>query len=292
MNTFPAYSGFCDLNIPALDNFDRICDKLIELNYRVVAVNQTFDDAVFTPIRKKKKQENDLVPHPFNVSAPEHVKDKLQVLNRLTVTISEPAHLQRVAQLENFNKYHLIALIPQSEAVFQHACTSKLVDMISFDSSCPQPFRINRRLYNIAVNQSVYFEVPYAPCIYSSKSRSYVIYAAHRYHATGKSKNIVVTSAADNIFQLRGPYDVVALGNLFGLNGEQSKSSITHNCKSLLLRAEGRRLGRVVMTIRISDMGHNNAYEDEDDMDNVLESKRHCADTQMNHVTINKDTDT
>lgn len=260
-------------------------------------MNQTFDDTVFTMTTKKKKEQaievTDFIPPPMNFLLPEYIKRKLQILSRLTIKLSKPSHLQRIAQSENFKKYNLTALAAKDEAVFQISCTSKLFDMVLFDAqSTPWLGRLVRKLYRLAVDQNMYFEVPYAPAIDQSDISRAIISAAHTFHAVGKSENIVVTSGAKNSYELRGPYDVIALGLILGLNEEQSKSAITHKCKNLLLRAEGRRFGRAVMTMKINDIELDSESEEESDSDNKPKVKRHCADPQTKPVTTNKDNKT
>nr|CAD7206459.1 unnamed protein product [Timema douglasi] len=48
---------------------------------------------------------------------------------------------------------------------------------------------------------------------------------------------------------IRGPYDIINLALIFGLSEEQSKGAILSRCKALLIRAEGRRYGKAVITV-------------------------------------------
>lgn len=59
--------------------------------------------------------------------------------------------------------------------------------MISFDPS-ERPVLMNRKTYNLALSNGIYFELPYAPAIGDSGKRKNIIQVAHCYHAYGKSK--------------------------------------------------------------------------------------------------------
>lgn len=87
------------------------------------------------------------------------------------------------------------------------------------------------------MRRGIYFELQYSEAIINSTSRKKLITTGHKYHAIGKSKNIIITSGALNRFHIRGPYDIANLGLIFGLSEEQSKYSILGQCRSLLLRA-------------------------------------------------------
>lgn len=74
---------------------------------------------------------------------------------------------------------------------FQLACACKDVDLISFDAS-EKPIMMNRKYYNLAVSNGIFFEVPYAPAISDSGKRKNTIQIAHLYHIYGKSKVHIV----------------------------------------------------------------------------------------------------
>jgi ribonuclease P/MRP protein subunit RPP1 len=51
---------------------------------------------------------------------------------------------------------------------------------------------------------------------------------------------VVISSGAERTIELRGPYDLVNLGLLFGLKPDQSKAAVSKNIRSLLYHAEAR----------------------------------------------------
>lgn len=79
------------------------------------------------------------------------------------------------------------SLLILNHSNFQLACASKDVDLISFDAS-EKPIMMNRKSYNLAVSNGIFFEVPYAPAISDSGKRKNTIQIAHLYHTYGKSK--------------------------------------------------------------------------------------------------------
>lgn len=74
----------------------------------------------------------------------------------------------------------------------------------------------------MAVKRGVFFEIKYSPLIADSSCRKDIIKVAHNYFVKGKSKSIIISSGATNVFELRGPYDVANLWELLKVNIETS----------------------------------------------------------------------
>lgn len=89
----------------------------------------------------------------------------------------------------------------------------------------------------MAVSRNVFFEIKYSSTISDSNERRATISKAQQYHMVGKSKHIMLTSGAENKFQIRSPYDVSNLGLIFGLSEEQSKNSVLALGRKLLQSA-------------------------------------------------------
>lgn len=62
------------------------------------------------------------------------------------------------------------------------------VDLISFDPDDIGLVKCNRKMYNLAVERGLSFEIMYTPAIRDSTARKNIIQLAHFYHAFGKSK--------------------------------------------------------------------------------------------------------
>jgi RNase P/RNase MRP subunit p30 len=62
------------------------------------------------------------------------------------------------------------------------------VDLISFDPDDIGLVKCNRKMYNLAAERGLSFEIMYTPAIRDSTARKNIIQLAHFYHAFGKSK--------------------------------------------------------------------------------------------------------
>lgn len=104
-----------------------------------------------------------------------------------------------------------MAAIPLTASAFQYACCTMDVDIISYRSEISPNYKINRKLYKQAVERGIYFEFTYSSALKNSTDRKNLISRAHLYRSIGKSVNIIISSGAQNEFQVRGPYDVINL---------------------------------------------------------------------------------
>lgn len=62
------------------------------------------------------------------------------------------------------------------------------VDLITFDPDDTGLVKCNRKMYNLAVDRGLSFEIMYTPAVRDSSARKNIIQLAHLYHAFGKSK--------------------------------------------------------------------------------------------------------
>lgn len=46
-----------------------------------------------------------------------------------------------------------------------------------------------------------------------------------------RGKNLIISSGAPTVFELRGPYDVANLSSLLGLSMERAKAAVSKNCR-------------------------------------------------------------
>lgn len=244
--------GFCDLSVNK--NLDFTCLKLIEnFGYTTVAINTHVEEINDEPKKKKKKGEvkekQDSFPAPVDIGKDIVDQTKVKILQRITLEFSDSSISHKITQSENLKKFDIIAVLPKTLAAFQYACASMDVDIITFEPECRLPFRVNRKLYSQAIDRGIFFELMYGAAIKDSTSRKNIISTAHLYHAVGKSKNLIITSSADNVLHLRGVYDIINLGLLFGLNNNQSLETVRDNPRKVILKAEGRRSGKLYVGI-------------------------------------------
>ncbi|XP_017157181.1 ribonuclease P protein subunit p30 isoform X2 [Poecilia reticulata] len=214
-------SVFMDLNV--LFSADRsrmqsLVETAAHLGFSTVAINY-----VFEPTTKKKQEVPSPVPISELIGQLPVVQGRsrpIKVLNRLTVVMSEASHFRPNAT--EYRAFDLLAIQPTTEKLFH------------------------------AIDRGVVFEVSYASALRDSTMRRYTIANAVCLMESCKGKNVIVSSAAEKALELRGPYDIVNLGALFGLSDADSKEAVSSTCRAVLLHAETRKTASGIVYTRIS----------------------------------------
>ncbi|XP_035989092.1 ribonuclease P protein subunit p30 isoform X3 [Fundulus heteroclitus] len=230
---------FMDLNVLFCADRNRM-KSLIEtaahLGFSTVAINYVFEP-------KAKKQE---VPSPMPISEligklpmVQGHSCPIRVLNRLTVVMSEASHFRPNAS--EYRPFDLLAVQPTTEKLFHAACMLCDVDIICILVTERLPFFFKRAPINGSIDRGVVFEVSYASALRDITMRRYTITNAVCLMESCKGKNVILSSAAEKALELRGPYDIVNLGLLFGLSDTDSKEAVTSTCRAVLLHAEARK---------------------------------------------------
>lgn len=257
--------GFSDLFISKNYDLEKL-HQLKNLGYNTIAINTQIEESSDEPKKKKKKGETrekkDFVSLPVDIPEELLKSTKLNILQRVTIEFSDSSVAHKLNQSENLKKYDIIAVIPKTLQAFQYACGTMDIDIITFEPENKIPFKISRKLYSQAVERGVFFEIMYSPAIRDSTSRKNIISTAHNYHAVGKSRNIIITSGAENYMQVRDVHDVINLGFILGLNSNESLEAVRNNTRRLILKAEGRRCGKHYMIINTLNETDNKMSED------------------------------
>ncbi|KAK9879708.1 hypothetical protein WA026_006768 [Henosepilachna vigintioctopunctata] len=242
--------------------------QFYEFGYRTVAINhEVVDDPDENENKKKKKKKQpreisnnqEIIPEPLKIEKQiTNEFEGMTILKRLTVKYSSSDSFYKFLKSSNIKKYDILALLPTTMPALMFACSNIEADILTFDPEIRSPLRINRKIYNQLMNKGYYFEILYSPTIEDHTKRQNTIHVSHLYHTFGKSRNIIISSGATSPFYVRGPYDIINLGAIFGLNEQQSKDAVTHCASNLCKKAVGRCHGKSVMfvesTIDISDV--------------------------------------
>lgn len=205
---------FYDLRIPH-NHSQQIVNKALELHYDEYALDQVIESKNLKTLKPVIASEASLKGH-----------------SRITIVLESNSNLQ-LSHL----KYDIIAVQPMNEKAFIACCSNGDIDLISLDFTSRLPFYIKSSSVSLAISKGIYFEISYAAAITDTSARkSLAINSKNLIRAT-KGKNIIISSNAQNAMQLRGPYDLMNLYSLFGLNPDKAKAALSRNCKSLLLQA-------------------------------------------------------
>ncbi|PON84179.1 RNase P subunit p [Trema orientale] len=157
---------------------------------------------------------------------------------RLTVCADSPSHAQALNSGNPILKtYDLVSVRPLNQSVFDQACEKLEVDIIAIDFSEKLPFRLKLPMVKAAIQRGVYFEITYSNLIADVQARRQMIANAKLLVDWTRGKNLILSSAAPTVYELRGPYDVANLSFLLGLSLERAKAAVSKNCRTLITKA-------------------------------------------------------
>ncbi|CAI0548531.1 unnamed protein product [Linum tenue] len=251
--------GFFDLNIPYETSQSskatrmKLVIKAMELGYSGVAYNRMMrgvmsdHDRCSIPLLSFSSLLS-LVPslassvsfHRELLGVPRNTP--FRQYTRLTVCVDSPAQAQVLNSGNPILKsYDVVAVRPTNQVAFDHACEKSEVDLIAIDFSEKLPFRLKMSMVKAAVERGVYFEIMYSDLIAERRQMipnakmSYMFLNFQLLVDWTRGKNLIFSSAASSVNEIRGPYDVAnLLSMLLGLSMERSKAAISKNCRSLL----------------------------------------------------------
>jgi len=225
----------------------------IKLGYDGVALNRTLTGRTL-PSDIGKMKEIDLQQGPAQYVA--HLRMRAEdrqfkQISRLTFHLEDPS---QVHSLHNSNQilanYDLIAVRPSTETLLRQSADSLEIDIISLDLSGRLPFALRIKLITVALQRGIMFEICYSAALRDVSARRYLMKNATDLVRVTKGKNIIISSDARNALEFRGPYDVMNLSCLFGMDLALSKQTLSTNCRAAILHGEARKTGKAVFAIQ------------------------------------------
>jgi ribonuclease P/MRP protein subunit RPP1 len=182
------------------------------------------------------------------------------------VICNDPSVTHAMARSQTIRMYNIIAALPLTDTALQHACQNFIGDIITYNTKTIR-LRLNRKFYYLALRRNMFFELKYSPAIKDSNERRSTITRSHQCHLTGRSRGIILSSGAEDRFEIRSPCDVANLGLIFNLTEDQAKSAVNSICFKVLIAAESRRLGKNPVIAKYQDIDTSTSEDDEEEVD-------------------------
>ncbi|KAJ1921639.1 RNA-binding RNA processing protein rpp1 [Tieghemiomyces parasiticus] len=149
--------------------------------------------------------------------------------------------------------YDIVAVQPLDNASFDWVCENAEVDIITFNLAERHEIRLKHTTVGVAVSRGVHFELNYGDCLRNSTARRQLLNWGHDLFRLTGGKNLIFSSNATRALELRGPYDVMNLGNLFEQSMSVMKSGLTTGPRSVLYHAETRRYTHKSAVMAVSE---------------------------------------
>lgn len=108
-------------------------------------------------------------------------------------------------------------------------------------------FALKRPSVSQAIARGIHFEITYSTALKDTSNRRHLISNAMTLVRATKGKNIIISSEAKVALDIRGPYDIMNLGTLFGMPFDVSKRTVSSRCDSALVHGETRKTHKGVL---------------------------------------------
>ncbi|XP_063685412.1 uncharacterized protein LOC134819401 [Bolinopsis microptera] len=219
---------FSDLNImcPKAGQEDVYYKLCLQLGYRTIAFNHVID-------MSQALVKNQLKLPKCNLKK----CDDLQVLHRITLVCSDPSHL-RALKNPQLKKFDIIALSPKSEELLSQSISNfpNSFQILSLDFTQKLPFRLKHTHLHPCKLNNVVFEICYVSAIKDSSSCRNTVSNSKDLNWSSRGRGFIISSGAEDPLFLRGPYDVINLVTLFGIEFKSAKAAISTNCEIVFLK--------------------------------------------------------
>ncbi|XP_010538951.1 PREDICTED: ribonuclease P protein subunit p30-like [Tarenaya hassleriana] len=157
------------------------------------------------------------------------------------ITVSVESNAQSLALNSDnpvLKSYDVVGVRPLNQSAFDQACEKAKVDMISIDFSGNLAFRLKHPMVKAAVQRGIYFEIRYSDLLVDAHKRRQVISNAKLLVDWTRGKNLIISSGAPCVTELRGPIDVTNLmSSLLGISTERARAAISKNCRNMISNA-------------------------------------------------------
>uniref|UniRef100_A0AC35TTN5 Ribonuclease P protein subunit p30 n=1 Tax=Rhabditophanes sp. KR3021 TaxID=114890 RepID=A0AC35TTN5_9BILA len=260
---------FADLNIRYVGNKEKTVNlvrRAIKMGYSAVAINidvgmffcpDQKDSNLEPPAKKAKKKnsrhptEEEILPEPFVVD--EKLLDltnldrqgiKFRQYSRLTCDLTESTSVFRLQNNPKVAKFDIVAVRPQSlDILTTIGKKGTCVDIITCDHSegKAQWLGKSKALQAVAYDGGLTFEIIYSSALRNREARQNLITNSRLlFNVFNRGKNVILSSGAEEISELRGPYDTINITCLFGVEARFARKFVTDNTKLILQRSASR----------------------------------------------------
>lgn len=185
----------------------------------------------------------------------------LKIFTRLNLILQDPQQNYGINSLnEVIKSYDLISVQPETEKMFNVACTSLDIDIISIDMTSRIPFPLKHGFVRQAVAKGIKFELLYSPVIRDGGNRRNVLANALIISRVTGGKNLILSSGTELPWQVRAPRDVINLAALYGIPSHLRKDCILTFAQECFNHAATRKL-TYRSAVLVVDTGNDKSVE-------------------------------
>ena len=246
-------------------NFNELISCAILDNYQLLAINEIRKGMV-----QIDKSQNNNINNNYNKETIQSLYEKnsnkfltvqkkelinwnkIKILSRLTIEVSEQKELFQFSNQSNFIKnFDILAVKPKNDKILESCLMSELnCDIICIDLNEKFSFMSKKKLFQGALEKGIFFEIDYGKFVVNNESRCNFISNFILLNDILKGKNLIVSSGAENLFMQRNPEDILTiLETIFNVKKHIGFKMITENPIKAILRSKQRRLYKTTLGI-------------------------------------------
>ncbi|CAF4315947.1 unnamed protein product [Rotaria socialis] len=170
---------------------------------------------------------------------------KFRLYSRINVIVHDNQSLHYLKRADVQQHFDIISLQPASRDILLYLLSSTTIqhELLVLDPSDAELLPFPTKLMRATAERGVTFELIYSNALRDSFERRNLL-AFGRSLATNIFKHgqsIVFSSNAKNPLQIRSPYDMMEIGQLFGFNQEISRKLVDQNPMDVLARSFSRK---------------------------------------------------
>ena len=193
------------------------------------------------------------MPDPPVILVPDSCR--MRVLTRVTVCMTDSSLVYKMTQSPAFKRYDLFAIEPGSEKVMNQVTSGSLdCDILTFDYTDRLPVDLKRANLTTPRIRGVCFEICFGHAFASQSARTATISSGQLLVEKTRCKSVILSSGSRSPAGLRGPYDVAALGLLFGMREHTAKEAAFTTAQACIIHGDARRNAATLAVSEGSDM--------------------------------------
>jgi len=138
----------------------------------------------------------------------------VRVLRRITLLLgSESIDMSDVPRC-----WDILCVQPLSEEAWRKCCSGEFsCDVISLNLGEKLPFRMKRSDIDGFVRRNGFFEIIFTQALRDSSARRYVFQNSQEFIRVTRGKNVILTSGAANVMEMRSPEDLRNFAHVLGI---------------------------------------------------------------------------
>ncbi|KAK8792838.1 hypothetical protein WA158_005002 [Blastocystis sp. Blastoise] len=240
---------FIELNIPF-----QVVNKNLQLSSQVVAslTKLGYSGVVLNTIIENRRVKQEDAPQEISIASKssdvqsETMKsnsessNEFHIYRRLTISTNTVEAASSISSGSASKQYDLLAIRTENQAVFEYACKEAKIDIIEINFSKKVPFKLNKKIIDVAINRGIMFELPISQSLRDRTARKLFFSFSYQLIFVTRGNHIIFSNGDAIPLEQKSPRDYIILAQLLGIPYEKAKRCLVDNVIQLFENANKR----------------------------------------------------